>query len=255
MNVFGDTYAAAYDALYAEKNYTAEVDAIERIWKRYRDTPVHSVLDLGCGTGNHALLLAQRGYEVVGVDRAPAMLRIAEKKAQHYGYAIRWYEGDLRSFRLDQQFDATLLMFAVLGYLPTNEDLLQALRQIRDHLVEDGLLLFDIWYGPAVLVQRPSDRIREVRQGSQRILRLTHATMDTRHQICNIDFHLFHLDGDRVILETHEQHQMRYFFPQEIELLLAMGGFRLLRLGAFPDAEKEGDESSWNVMVIASPTS
>ena len=69
MTVFGKTYASAYDAMYAEKDYEGEVDLLEAAFERF-GSRVESVLDLGCGTGNHLAPLARRGYEVAGVDRS-----------------------------------------------------------------------------------------------------------------------------------------------------------------------------------------
>jgi ubiquinone/menaquinone biosynthesis C-methylase UbiE len=60
--IFGPAYASAYDAFYADKDYNAECDLIEGAFRRHATQPVSSVLDLGCGTGNHALRLARRGY-------------------------------------------------------------------------------------------------------------------------------------------------------------------------------------------------
>jgi len=68
--VFGSEYAGAYDAIYGDKDYAAECDLVERIFKTYGYGVVQSVMDLGCGTGGHALPLAERGYEVSGIDRS-----------------------------------------------------------------------------------------------------------------------------------------------------------------------------------------
>jgi ubiquinone/menaquinone biosynthesis C-methylase UbiE len=75
-------------------------------------------LDLGCGTGDHALPLAKRGYQVVGVDRSAGMLKSARKKAAsgQVDGKPNFYHGDIRSFHVEQSFDASLMMFAVLGY-------------------------------------------------------------------------------------------------------------------------------------------
>lgn len=64
--LFGSDYANCYDALYAEKDYEAECDLIERVLRAHGDGKIGTILDLGCGTGNHALPLAERGFEVVG---------------------------------------------------------------------------------------------------------------------------------------------------------------------------------------------
>jgi len=83
--VFGQVYADQYDFLYSDKDYDAECDLLEEVFRRYRDGNVRTILDLGCGTGNHAIRLARRGYEVTGVDRSPEMLAKAEWKAAELG--------------------------------------------------------------------------------------------------------------------------------------------------------------------------
>ena len=66
--VFGSAYANVYDALYHDKDYSAECDMIEGILKRYGESPVRSILDLGCGTGNHAVPFAERGYDLTSPE-------------------------------------------------------------------------------------------------------------------------------------------------------------------------------------------
>jgi len=162
--VFGDLYARLYDAFYQEKNYEAECDLIEEVFRRYAGGPVNSILDLGCGTGNHVFPLARRGYQVAGVDRSPEMLALARAKLASCSGSPEqplpiFHPGDLRDLDLGEQFDAVLMMFAVLSYQVTNEDVLAALGTVRRHLKPGGLFMADVWYGPAVLAQRPGDRI------------------------------------------------------------------------------------------------
>ena len=114
---FGLDYADCYDTLYIDKDYEAECDLIERVLRTYDGSKFGSILDLGCGTGNHALPLARRGFEVVGVDRSKFMLDQARSKAAASGGPSpdRFHHSDVRSADLEQEFDAVLLMFAVLG--------------------------------------------------------------------------------------------------------------------------------------------
>ena len=146
---FGAEYAASYDALYADKDYDAECDLLEGIFRR-SGRPVGTVLDLGCGTGAHAVRLAQRGFEVVGVDLSDGMLEAARRRAEQSGSnTVSFVRGDIRSIRLDRQFDAVICMFAVLGYQTTDEDA-RLIETVRTHLAPGGSFVFDVWYGPAV---------------------------------------------------------------------------------------------------------
>lgn len=116
--VFKQGYADQYDLFYGDKDYESECDLLERVFKRYSKEPVHTILDLGCGTGNHSIPLACRGYEVHGVDLSENMLAHALKKSQSgkINHPPVFSQGDVRSVDLGKQFDAVLMMFAVLGY-------------------------------------------------------------------------------------------------------------------------------------------
>ena len=140
--VFGKEYADQYDTFYHDKDYEAECDLIEEVFRRYTDKPVESILDLGCGTGSHAIPLARRGYQVTGVDRSLEMITQAKAKLQSQTspsqFQPEFFEGDIRSFDLDRQFDAVIMMFAVLGYQLTNDDVSNTLRTVCHHLKRGG---------------------------------------------------------------------------------------------------------------------
>lgn len=248
---FGPAYADAYDLLYHDKDYPAECSALEAAFRAHGAGTVRSVLELGCGTGGHGLELAARGYEVVGVDRSAEMLARARAKAAARGVALTLTHGDLRDCDLGRTFDAALMMFAVLGYQLGNADVIAALRAARRHLAPGGLLAFDVWYGPAVLTQRPGERVREVPGPDGMLRRAARSTLDLDAQVCTVHYHLQRVAEGRVVAEADEEHRVRFFFPQELRLLLAAGRFELSRLGAFPEFAAEASEATWNVFVIA----
>jgi SAM-dependent methyltransferase len=250
MSVFGEQYASAYDLIYQEKDYDGECALLESLFGKYGRN-VATVLDLGCGTGSHAIRLAKRGYEVTGVDASSDMLRSAEHKAAQADTQVRLHHANLRELNLDRQFDAVLMMFAVLGYQTENQDVLQALRTARRHTRIAGLLIFDVWYGPAVLAEKPGERFRVGRNNGRTVLRTSAGTLDTLRHQCSVEFRLWQFGAAANGEENTERHLMRFFFPQEIALLLEITGFRLLRLGAFPEFDRDPNERDWNVLVVA----
>jgi len=250
---FGAVYADSYDLIYRDKDYAAESTLIESIFRTYNDT-IRSVLDLGCGTGNHAFPLSERGYEVVGVDRSAEMLAHARRKsadAEKNGRLV-FQQGDVRTVDLKQSFDAVLMMFAVLGYQLDNADVLSALKTARRHLSSGGIFIFDVWYGPAVLHERPSQRFKVFpgEEGEQ-ILRATSGELDINRQLCNVYYHVWKLKGRKLTGEAEESHSVRYFFPLELNLFLESSGFTPIRLGTFPEFDKDPNETSWNVLGVA----
>lgn len=252
--VFSANYADAYDALYHDKDYAAECGQLESIFRCDGQGSIRRVLDLGCGTGGHSIPLAERGFDVAGVDRSEAMLSVARKKAerQRPRGKVEFAQGDLRECRASGPFDAVLMMAAVLSYQLTNEDVLAAMTTARRHLRPGGLFIFDVWYGPAILSQPVSQTLKVCPIAGGEIIRRANGSLDVRRQTCTIDFQVWRLAGDRVASKTTERHTVRYFFPMELELLLSAAGFSLSRMTAFGELDREPGATDRNVQVVAS---
>ncbi len=253
-DVFGEKYAGIYDALYGTKDYAGEADLIARLLTRYGDD-CRTLLDLGCGTGNHAFPLAKRGFAVVGVDRSSAMLAQARAKAV-LERVVRpsppeFIEGDVRHLDLKQRFDAVVMMFTVLGYQCDDEDLAATLAGVREHLKPGGLFIFDVWNGPAVLAQGLQHRVARARDGHVEITRTSHARLDSGRNLCHVRFDIARREAHGEPETWQETHAVRYFFPDELALLLGGAGLSLLDLKRFPDGEAPADEQAWNVIGVA----
>src|SRR2546421_4292571 len=88
-------FARYYDLIYhGLVNYEGDVDFLESVFRRFHIAPKR-VLDLGCGTGNHDLPLARRGYRVTGIDQSREMLALARKKAVAYRVRPRFVRADM----------------------------------------------------------------------------------------------------------------------------------------------------------------
>ena len=252
--VFGEAYSGVYDSLYADKDYSAECDLIQSIVDG-TTASASRVLDLGCGTGGHSLELGKRGYTVTGVDRSRSMLDQAERKSVELPAGRATFrQGDLLTLDLAETFDVTLMMFAVLGYQHENAQVLAALSTARRHLRSEGLLIFDVWYGPAVLHERPSTRVKSAPTPHGEIMRVTSSELNVLRHLCAVHFQVWRLEDDRAAEKTDETHTMRYFFPLELKLFLEQSGFTVERIADFSDFAREPDETTWNVLVVARAT-
>ncbi len=121
------------------------------------------VCDLACGTGDAAVILAQQGYEVLGIDVSARMLAQARSKGGEAGVHVQWLQADARDFVLPRPVDAVTCMYDALNYLLTEEDLASAFRCVHTCLNPGGLFIFDM-NTRAKLAQEwgTSERIEEV---------------------------------------------------------------------------------------------
>ncbi len=253
MSVFRKPYAALYDLLYREKDYPAECDFLERLFVRHARRQVRSLLDLGCGTGGHALLFAGRGLRVAGVDRSPTMLRIARAKARAGPGPgrVKFFPGDVRAVRLGRRFDAVVALFAVMGYQIADADFVASVRTAAVHLVPGGLFAFDVWYGPAVLASPPGAREKTVRDGARLVRRRTDCEVDALAQVVQVRFGTTVREGRRTISRGEETHPMRFFFPRELGLLVRAAGLEPTAIVPFLDDAGTPGADTWNVTVVA----
>lgn len=251
--VFGPTYAAAYDLFYAEKDYEAECDVIERAFTEFSAVPIHRVLDLGCGTGGHAIPLAGRGYEIVGVDRSPGMLTVAQVKAETADVTgrISFVLDDVTAAHPMASYDAALMMFNVLGYQAFPAEVSAALAAVRRALRPGGLFLFDVWQAPAVEFEPPAQRSQIAEQDGARLIRLSSGQLEPAAETCSVRIQVLRLVDDLVTDKTIEQHQIRYFRREPLMKSLEGAGMELLRLGSFPEYWREPNIQQWSVLGVA----
>jgi SAM-dependent methyltransferase len=245
-------YSAYYDLLYADKNYKAEADYIESLIKRY-NADAASILDLGCGTGNHALLLAKKGYYIHGVDLSASMIELAKQKVEQNAAikkGMKFDVGDIRRLALNSKFDAVVSIFHVASYLTTNQDVQAFFATAARHVNEHGLLIFDFWYGPAVLTQKPCVKIKRLENESCSVTRISEPTPHLDDNVVDVNFHVFVQEKkENRISDFKEVHKMRYFFKPELELFAAQASFEVLNFEEWLTG-RQPTEQSWGACIV-----
>jgi SAM-dependent methyltransferase len=246
--VFRD-YTAYYNLLYRDKDYGAEVDYVESLVHKVRSEVKRCrVLDVGCGTGRHAAALAARGHSVVGVDASEEMIRLARQSASD---STVFVVADARTLNLDEHFPVAVSLFHVASYQTSTQDLLAFFHSIGEHLERNGILVFDAWYGPAVLYLRPEVRVREIEDEELRILRIARPTLKPEENCVLIDYDLLvERKSDGSLHRFNETHRMRYLFLPEIRDLLDRTGFELLLSEEWMTSQPLG-LSTWSACLVA----
>lgn len=252
MAVFGN-YSKYYNLLYKDKDYAGEADYVHRLIQTHRPG-AQSILDLGCGTGRHDLLLAQKGYQIVGVDISGDMLAVARSQiaaGAARSESVYFQEGDIRSVRLDRSFDAVISLFHVISYQTQNEDLLAAFKTVRCHLNSTGVFVFDFWYGPAVLTDRPAVRIKRLEDDDILVTRLSEPTMYANSNCVDVDFEVYVQDKLTLAVDIHrETHKMRYLFLPELAFLLREANLQM-QLAVEWMTDRSPGYDTWGVCLIA----
>jgi SAM-dependent methyltransferase len=190
MSVFDKYYAQFYDMLYKDKDYESESNYIISLIKKY-NPEAKSILDLGCGTGRHAELFSNKGFIVLGVDQSKYMLNEAMNRKNNN---LDFIEGDIRFLKLDKKFDVVTALFHVLSYQITNKDVESLIRTAYNHLNKNGLFIFDFWYGPAVIIQKPEVRIKELENDNIKFIRIAKPMIDFSRNVVKVCYKIFVVD-------------------------------------------------------------
>jgi SAM-dependent methyltransferase len=252
LSAFSD-YARYYDVLYRGKDYKSEAEYVTGILRRFAPD-AKTVLDVGCGTGAYASKLAEAGYSIHGVDLSQAMLDRAEvmrsSLPDELAGRLTFSRGDARSLDLGEKYDAIVSLFHVMSYQTSNEDLLSAFAAARAHLAPGGVFIFDCWYGPAVLTDRPRIVRKQFADGDVILDRLSEPEMDAERNVVHVHYTLSVTDGDALAETVRERHDMRYLFTPEVELMLATNGLELTESREWMSDKAPGFDS-WNVCYVA----
>jgi SAM-dependent methyltransferase len=244
-----DEYAHYYDLLYRDKDYIGEANYIDSLIKKY-NSKAEKILDLGCGTGKHAELLAQKGYKVHGVDMSEGMLKEAYARTEH-NPQLSFTLSNIQEFDLKEKFDVVTALFHVMSYQTTNEALKKVFNNTYDHLKKDGLFIFDCWYGPAVLTEKPEIRVKRLESEKIKVTRIAEPMLRENDNIVEVYYDVFIKDiKSNIIKEIKEIHIMRYFFMQEIEKFITNNGFVIVDKFEFL-SNKPLDKSTWGSCYVA----
>lgn len=236
-----ELYALYYDLLYRDKDYRAEAEYVSALLREVAPG-AKSVLELGCGTGGHAPHFAAMGWRLAGVDLSATMVERAQEKAAAYPEATRaalsFSEGDVRTVRVGETFDAVISLFHVMSYQTTDADLRAAIRTAAAHLAPGGAFYFDFWHGPAVLLDPPTVRVKRIEDARIRVVRVTEPVAEPENEVIDVRFEVFIEDkNDGAIRRVNESHRMRYLFADKVGEMLREEGFSVVAAPAWMSRE------------------
>ncbi len=217
--------AGCYDRFTADVDYAAWADYLEKHFSRSK-LPIHTVLDLACGTGSLTCELARRGYEMIGSDLSEEMLALAAEKARDVdGIPPIFLHQAMEDLDLYGTIDACVCCLDSVNYVTRPKLLARAFQRVHTFLMPGGLFLFDI-NTPDKLRGLDGQLFMDEDEDTCCIWR---ADYSPRRRICTYGMDLFFReDGDlwRRMEEVHEEYA---YEPDELERMLRQAGFRHIR--------------------------
>lgn len=253
MTVFG-SYSRYYELLYRDKDYAGEAAYVASHIKKHLPD-AKTILELGCGTGTHAEHLANLGFNVHGIDLSDEMLAYAEARKASLSEAVAaslsFSKGDVRNVRTGKTYDVVVSLFHVMSYQTSNADIENAFITASNHLKRGGLFLFDFWYGPAVLTQKPEVRVKRIQDDKISVTRIAEPEMLVNENLVNVNYTVFIEDKENGKVEKlRETHRMRYLFMHELDLMLHRNGFNVITRRQWMN-DCDLSSTSWNGFVVA----
>ena len=215
--------AELYDLIYSQfKNYDAEASALASLIRR-EHPGARTILDVACGTAEHAKLLAkQHGFEVDGLDLDPTFVRIARGKLARG----KVFHGDMTSFMLDRRYDVVQCLFSSIGYVRTLDGVQRAFERFRAHLADGGIVLVEPWFPPGFLeVGRVS--INTAQGMGLSVARMSHVEVEDRLSRLHFEYLIGTPQG---IERASEVHELGLFTVEEM-----LEAFRAAGLAAMHD--------------------
>lgn len=247
VEIFQD-YAYYYNLFYGDKNYGKEAETVKYLIEKYASCPVQNILNIGCGTGRHDRELHKLGYCVKGIDLSCQMIEIAKKEEME---GLEFEVGDAGNYRDGKKYDAVCSLFHVISYQNMNDQVLAAFETAAEALKKNGIFVFDAWYGPGVLTDRPSVRMKKLEDDKNQIIRYANPVMHANENVVDVcyDVLVMNKESGRV-QKIEEVHSMRYFFYPEVKYYLEQMGFELK--GCLDcDTLGQADYNSWTVYFVA----
>lgn len=242
-----ENYAQKYDKECFVQGTLGECDFIEQEIKEDKSL---KIIDIGCGTGRHAIELTKRGYSVTGIDLSESQLKRAREKSKDEGVEIDFQKYDARNLPFKDQFDlAIMLCEGGFSLMETDEMNFEILKNATKTLKDNGKLIFTTLNGLFPLFHSVKEFYESAQKDGNAVCKdCSFDLMAFR----DYNTHVFEDDlGNKKELKCNE----RYYIPSEITWLLKTLGYKKIdvfgaKLGAFSRNDKLTTED-FEMLVVA----
>lgn len=217
-------FARVYDIFQDNVDYDAWGEWLKQQLKAYGISD-GLVLDLGCGTGTMTEILAEAGYDMIGVDNSEEMLAEAMEKRGESGHDILYLLQDMQEFELYGTVRAVVSVCDSLNYITEEEELLHVFSLVNNYLDPEGIFLFDMNTVYKYQTMIGDATIAENRDEGSFIWENSY---DEETGINTYELALFLPREDGLYEKTQEIHYQRAYPLEKIKELIRNAGMELL---------------------------
>jgi SAM-dependent methyltransferase len=191
--------------------------------------------------------------QVHGVDFSEDMIKIAKANAETSYLTPNtlptFSVADIRNYVSGEKYELVFSLFHVINYMTTNTDLNKFFKTAHQSLLSGGLLVFDYWYGPAVLANPPTKRTREISWNGTRVVRYATPTLSSKENRVDVRYE-FEIDQrDGTVLDSYEEtHKMRFLFDDEIKAFSSGLFEQIVSFGWMTTTEPS--ELNWSAVTV-----
>ena len=228
--------APFYEALYREKVFSGdgaaqECDVIEKILLKHGGA-VSSVIDMGCGTGVHAIELANRGYEVLAADYAEGMLGIAKGRPRNKEANISFLRANMREYVPPKRYDALICMTNAFLCNYKDEHVDAALRCFAASLRSGGVLLIEATSYGAMIANGifPFTYVNRAIVDSREVVEISENEPDEENRVLREQNTYFIANGKGSFERHDSENRLRMISISRLKQRLSKAGFSVLEL-------------------------
>ncbi len=246
---FQKFYSKYYDLVYKKKDYKSECKRIESFFKYKED--VRELLEIGCGTCSHSILLSKKGYNIIGIDNSSEMINVAKEKIEKKkinNITLFHEEAENLNMVTKKKFDVLLLLFNVIGYI---KNLDSFLFEIKKNLKKNSLLVFDFWHEDGVECEGPKKTIKKFRLNDLELHRDSFGKKITKDRSIKIDIETSIFKHGNFIEKFTEVHLVKYFNLKSLKKIIEKNNFELIKFEDFNHEDLLPQKNSWNAYCVA----
>ena len=229
--------AKYYDMIYQSKAKGMYENTLRDIFifsKEIFGRDPRSVLDIGCGTGNHATILAEKGIRVVGIDLSSEQLEVARSKVN--GDNPSFVEMDMSVYQdFGETFEVGAAFFGGFCYLLDDEKVISFLKNCEKWIDENGFLFLEFWN--TVGIRDGSKHFFETEEDGIKLLRYNENTIDVKTGIASMLMYHKIIDNGKLVADFCEDHRLKTYTIPYFASLVKHTNWKIHRICSLKDGE------------------